>query len=209
MKNSLGLQLESAQRNFPNFRRGEGKGENLHRKRGCKGFTLVELIVVIVILAILAAILVPGLLGWIDKAKTKRYEMEARNIYLAAEASFVEGYAWGFEGSDNKNIIGFRGKGEYTIEDKDPNKNWFAYISEMSGIDSIEWVKIYVNDGKIKALNVNYKSPSDNKRIKAYIKEPGYIHEDSNTEFQKWFGTGKADDGLWHFHDLANDKPIP
>ena len=33
------------------------------------GFTLVELIVVIVILAILAAILVPQLLGYIDKAK--------------------------------------------------------------------------------------------------------------------------------------------
>ena len=33
-----------------------------------KGFTLVEVIVVLVILAILAAILVPSMVGWIDKA---------------------------------------------------------------------------------------------------------------------------------------------
>ena len=35
-----------------------------------KGFTLVELIVVLVILAILAALLVPALTGYIDKARS-------------------------------------------------------------------------------------------------------------------------------------------
>ena len=34
-----------------------------------KGFTLVELIVVLVILAILAALLIPALTGYIDKAR--------------------------------------------------------------------------------------------------------------------------------------------
>ena len=34
-----------------------------------KGFTLVELIVVLVILGIMSAILVPALLGYIDQAK--------------------------------------------------------------------------------------------------------------------------------------------
>ena len=42
----------------------------MNRKPGKnKGFTLVELIVVLVILALLAALLVPALLGYIDKAK--------------------------------------------------------------------------------------------------------------------------------------------
>ena len=38
------------------------------------GFTLVEMIVVIVILSILLAILIPGLISFIDKAKDKQIE---------------------------------------------------------------------------------------------------------------------------------------
>lgn len=53
----------------------------------------MELIVVIVILAILAALLVPALLGWVDKAREEQYGLEARNIYLAAQAQASEAYA--------------------------------------------------------------------------------------------------------------------
>lgn len=65
----------------------------MKKKEDNKGFTLVELIVVIVILAILAALLIPGLLKWIDKAKEEQYVLEARNIYLATEASAAQFYA--------------------------------------------------------------------------------------------------------------------
>lgn len=40
-------------------------------KKDKKGFTLIEMIVVIVILGILLAILVPGMIKYIDKAKDK------------------------------------------------------------------------------------------------------------------------------------------
>ena len=50
------------------------------------GFTLVEMIVVMVILTVLAAILIPGLLGWIDEAKGKQYVLSARSIYMSAQA---------------------------------------------------------------------------------------------------------------------------
>ncbi len=49
-----------------------------------KGFTLVELIVVLVILAILAALLIPTLTGYIDKAnKEKVVSRPAWSLWLS------------------------------------------------------------------------------------------------------------------------------
>lgn len=58
-----------------------------------KGFTLVELIVVLVILAILAALLIPSLTGYIDKAKKKQIEAETRQVVMAAQTLVDEEYA--------------------------------------------------------------------------------------------------------------------
>lgn len=58
-----------------------------------KGFTLVELIVVLVILAILAALLIPALTGYIDKAKDKSIIAETRQVVMAAQTLADEEYA--------------------------------------------------------------------------------------------------------------------
>lgn len=60
-----------------------------------KGFTLVELIVVLVILAILAALLVPALTGYIDKAREKQVIAETRQCVMAAQTLIDEEYAKG------------------------------------------------------------------------------------------------------------------
>lgn len=60
---------------------------------GNAGFTLVEMIVVMLILTLLAAILIPGLMGWIDEAKGKQYVLSARSVYMAVQAIESEKYA--------------------------------------------------------------------------------------------------------------------
>lgn len=58
-----------------------------------KGFTLVELIVVLVILAILAALLVPALTGYIDRANNEKVISETRMAVMAAQTIASEEYA--------------------------------------------------------------------------------------------------------------------
>ena len=65
---------------------------NSNQKRG---FTLVELIVVLVILAVLAALLIPSLTGYINKAVEKRIMLQARSLMTAAQATIDEAYAKG------------------------------------------------------------------------------------------------------------------
>lgn len=53
-------------------------------KRNKKGFTLIEIIVVLVIMGILIAIAVPSVLGYVNKAKEQRYLSDARAYYIGA-----------------------------------------------------------------------------------------------------------------------------
>lgn len=71
-----------------------------------KGFTLVELIVVLVILAILAALLIPALTKYIDKAKNKSIVAETRQAVMAAQTLVDEKYAKEEVGADNIGIAG-------------------------------------------------------------------------------------------------------
>lgn len=71
---------------------GSSGGIDLRKLRN-KGFTLVELIVVLIILAILAAALVPSLLGYIDEAKSKKDVEEASALMTAIQSELSTEYS--------------------------------------------------------------------------------------------------------------------
>ena len=56
------------------------------RKSNNKGFTLMELIIVVAIIAILIALIAPALTGFLDEAETTSYASNCKNMYTSGSA---------------------------------------------------------------------------------------------------------------------------
>ena len=61
-----------------------------------KGFTLMELIVVLIIIAVLMAALLPSLIGWINESRESALRVDGRTALLAAQSVVTEAKGTGY-----------------------------------------------------------------------------------------------------------------
>ena len=71
-------------------------------RKNVKGFTLVELIVVIAIIGVLAAILVPSMLGYVKKANQSAANSNAKTIFNGAATACTDCDTNGYALTDSK-----------------------------------------------------------------------------------------------------------
>lgn len=65
------------------------------RLKNQKGFTLIEVVVVLVIIAILATLMIGALNGYIDMARERQAMSDCRSVVVAGNAVGAEAYAGG------------------------------------------------------------------------------------------------------------------
>lgn len=103
-------------------------------KKNNKGFTLVELIVVLVILAILAAILTPALLGYIDRARAEKDYSTAQTIRVAAQAAIDQAYGDGVLANGK---YGDQATTVTKIEDMDNTAGWTGNVNSTGTYEAL------------------------------------------------------------------------
>lgn len=126
-----------------------------------KGFTLVEIIVVLVIIAVLAASAIPTMIGFVTDAKKKAEVANARAAYIACQAVITEEYAMGNYKDEYKGKCyhignfyenpGGTGGSAWSEDAKEFQKKLRKLIPEQDMKDS--WVRIdECTDGKIEQI---------------------------------------------------------
>lgn len=148
------------------------KTEERRRRKG--GFTLIELVVVLAILAVLAGIMVPSYMGYVEKAKEKRHLVEAKQLQSAVYTMMMEEAAFSAEGAPEVPEELFW---ETLDSEKNPLRGFYPAGWKRDGVVT----KIDVDeDGFLK--EITYSSPEGETETWILHSEDGMLEVEIQTE---------------------------
>lgn len=128
-----------------------------NKAKNKKGFTLVEMIIVMVIMAILAAALIPTMMGYVQDAKNSKNLAAARACYVAAQSVATELSAKQ-DSITETNIIG-------NGSDIAANTKYAELTDDLPG--SVTDITFETDSFQIKSIEYNPDGTGDNVTINA------------------------------------------
>lgn len=138
------------------------------KKLGNKGFSLVELIVVIAIMAVLVGVLAPTLIKNIEKSRESKDAQNCEQLKSSVEIALQNETAYSENVvSGGNDIVTIGSNGKVTVNDKSTAAvGSKAFTNELDG---------QINTTKFELTSKKYKEAAKNGGIKINVNEKGQV----------------------------------